>query len=137
MLIRLIPSIPVNDVQSSADFYEKVLGFDLVGFRGRGDQVIAHLRSGKVEIIFRSKLGPVNVPETQEEDRQTWYIMVDDVFRLHRRIVSSKHDVHCLSHPEPTLFGTAEFAIEDVDGRIIVFSQVFPEESAALSQEED
>ena len=128
MLIRLIPSIPVRDVQSSADFYEKVLGFDLVGFRGRGDQVIAHLRSGKVEIIFRSMMGQSNAQEMQQEDRQTWFIIVDNVFQMYRRIMTSRYEVHCLNHPEPTLFGTAEFAIEDIDGRKIVFSQVFPEE---------
>lgn len=133
-MLKLIPNIPVPDVERSVEFYRHVLGFDLVGVRGRGDSTRAHLRMGPVEIIFRSldaySARPYADPAL--ENQLVLHVQVEDVFKLYERIHRRVHVVRAL---EPTLFGSAEFMIRDVDGRILAFSQ--PVGSALSRQRED
>lgn len=121
-MLKLIPNIPVPDVERSVEFYRHVLGFDLVGVRGRGDSTRAHLRLGPVEIIFRSldalSAGPYADPAL--ENQLVLHIQVADAFELYERVHRRVHVVRAL---EPTLFGSAEFMIRDIDGRVLAFSQ--------------
>ena len=119
---KLIPNIPVADVERSVEFYRHVLGFDLIGVRGRGDATRAHLRLGDVEMIFRSLdvYAPLPYLDPALENQLILHIQVEDVVGLFHRI---REQVNVLRSLEPTLFGSAEFSIRDIDGRILVFSQ--------------
>ncbi len=121
-MLRLIPNIPVPDVERTVEFYRHVLGFNLVGVRGRGDATRAHLKLGPIEIIFRSldALSARPYADPALENQLVLHIQVDDVFELYDRI---KRRVHIIRTLEPTLFGSAEFMIRDVDNRILAFSQ--------------
>ncbi len=121
-MLKIIPNIPVADVERSVEFYRHVLGFELVGVRGRGDATRAHLKLGTIEVIFRS-LEPLAARPYSDpalENQLILHIQVEDVFDLYDRI---KRRVHVVRPLEPTLFGSAEFMIRDVDGRILAFSQ--------------
>lgn len=121
-MLKLIPNIPVADVERSVEFYRHVLGFDLIAVRGRGDTTRAHLKLGDVEIIFRSLdvYAPLPYLDPALENQLILHIQVDDVAELFHRIQDQVRIVRSL---EPTLFGSAEFMIRDVDGRILAFSQ--------------
>lgn len=119
---KLIPNIPVADVERSVEFYRHVLGFDLIAVRGRGDATRAHLKLGSVEIIFRSldSYAPLPYFDPAVENQLILHIQVDDVAELFTRV---KDRVSIVRSLEPTLFGSAEFMIRDVDGRVLAFNQ--------------
>ena len=121
-MLKLIPNIPVADVERSVEFYRHVLGFDLLAVRGRGDATRAHLRLGSVEIIFRSidAYSPLPYFDPALENQLILHIQVEDVAELFTRVKDSVKIVRSL---EPTLFGSAEFMIRDIDGRVLAFSQ--------------
>ena len=121
-MLKLIPNIPVADVERSVEFYRHMLGFDLIAVRGRGDATRAHLKLGDVEIIFRSLdvYAPLPYLDPALENQLILHIQVDDVVGLFSRI---KDEVRIVRSLEPTLFGSAEFMIRDIDGRILAFSQ--------------
>jgi catechol 2,3-dioxygenase-like lactoylglutathione lyase family enzyme len=122
--MKLIPNIPVDDVARSAEYYRQVLGFDLVGVRGKGEQTRAQVRLGDVEFIFRSRgENPLPPPVEDPDHLVIWHIQVDDVYGLYERVKRRALLVRAL---EPTLFGHAEFMIQDIDGRILAFSQATP-----------
>ncbi len=129
-VLKLIPNIPVADVERSVEFYRHTLGFDLIAVRGRGDATRAHLKLGEVEIIFRSLdvYAPLPYLDPALENQLILHIQVEDVVSLFDRI---KNEVRIVRSLEPTLFGSAEFMIRDVDGRILAFSQ--PAGTAARS----
>lgn len=121
-MLKLIPNIPVADVERSVEFYRHVLGFDLIAVRGRGDATRAHLRLGSVEIIFRSldAYAPLPYFDPALENQLILHIQVEDVAELFTRV---KDHVNIVRSLEPTLFGSAEFMIRDIDGRVLAFSQ--------------
>lgn len=121
-MLKLIPNIPVADVERSVEFYRQLLGFDLLAVRGRGDVTRAHLKRGDVEIIFRSLdvYAPLPYLDPALENQLMLHIQVNDIVDLYHRI---KDEVRVVRSLEPTLFGSAEFMIRDVDGRVLVFSQ--------------
>lgn len=121
-MLKLIPNIPVSDVERSVEFYRHLLGFDLVAVRGRGDATRAHLKLGAVEIIFRSLDAQAPAPylDSALENQLVLHIQVDDVVSLFNRV---KDRVDIVRSLEPTLFGSAEFMIRDIDGRVLAFSQ--------------
>lgn len=121
-MLKLIPNIPVPDVERSVEFYRHVLGFQLVGVRGRGESTRAHLKLGSIEIIFRSLDDAAARPyiDPALENQLILHIQVEDVFELYDHI---KRRVHVVRALEPTLFGSAEFMIRDIDGRVLAFSQ--------------
>lgn len=121
-MLKLIPNIPVADVERSVEFYRHVLGFDLLAVRGRGDATRAHLKLGSVEIIFRSldAYAPLPYFDPALENQLILHIQVEDVAELFQRV---KDHVTIVRSLEPTLFGSAEFMIRDIDGRILAFSQ--------------
>ena len=121
---KIILSLPVADVSRSVEFYRHILGFELVGVTGRGGLTRARVRLGDVELLFRSTRSDYTLQtysRIDQEDRIMLYFYVDDVARLYRRI---RADVQIIREFETTLFGVGEFAIEDLDGNILSFSQV-------------
>lgn len=121
-MLKLIPNIPVADVERSVEFYRHVLGFELLAVRGRGDATRAHLKLGDIELIFRSLdvYAPLPYLDPALENQVILHIQVHDVVGLFHRVRDRVRIVRAL---EPTLFGSAEFLIRDLDGRILAFSQ--------------
>ncbi len=121
-MLKVIPNIPVPDVERSVEFYRHVLGFDLLAVRGRGYATRAHLRLGSVEIIFRSldPSAPLPYLDPAIENQLILHIQVEDVATLFERV---RRRVAIVRPLEPTLFGSAEFMMRDIDGRLLAFSQ--------------
>jgi uncharacterized glyoxalase superfamily protein PhnB len=138
--MSIVPGLPVDDVSRTVEFYRNVLGFELVGATGKGGMTRARLRLGDSEILFRSArtdgIGRA-LKGYDVEDRLVLHIRVEDVASLYQRVKGSAPIIREL---ETTLFGLGEFAIEDVDGIILSFSQTHqagPHRTAHLEQHED
>src|SRR5690554_6755090 len=104
-MLNIVPSLPVEDVTRTVEFYRHVLGFELVGISGKGIMTRARVRSGNVELMFRSAKSD-SVTHTfakcDLEDRIVFHIQVEDVFALYHRI---KRHVRIVRDMERTLFG--------------------------------
>lgn len=124
-MLNIVPSLPVEDVTRTVEFYRQVLGFELIGISGKGFMTRARIRMGNVELMFRSRTGEhagATFGAYDPEDRMILHFYVSDVFALYNRI---KKEVRIVRDIERTLFGHGEFAIEDPDGVILSFSQPF------------
>ncbi len=124
-MLNIVPSLPVEDVTRTVEFYRHVLGFDLIGISGKGYMTRARIRLGNVELMFRSRSAEhtgSNLGAIDPEDRVILHFYVSDVFALYNRI---RKQVHIVRDIERTLFGHGEFAIQDPDGVILSFSQPF------------
>ncbi len=123
-MLSIVPSLAVEDVTRSVEFYRHVLGFELVGATGRGSLTKARLKLGPVELMFRSLVHEASAAalRTDLADRLILHFYVEDVYALYERV---RRKVRVVRPIERTLFGMGEFAIEDVDGTILTFSQPY------------
>ena len=119
----LIPSFPVADINRSVEFYQQLLGFQLVRITGKDDVTRAFLRAGQLRIVLRSTFGEKTLDYRQQsmEDRIMLHIPIVDVQKLYDRI---RGQVPLVRDLEPRLFGVVEFTIEDVDGILLTFSEL-------------
>ncbi|MBO6575099.1 MAG: VOC family protein [Rhodothermales bacterium] len=119
----LIPSFPVSDINRSVEFYQQVLGFELVRITGKDDVTRAFLRAGELRIVLRSVSGDslVDYRQAPLDDRIILHIPIADVRGLYNRIQGTVPLVRDL---EPRLFGLFEFTIEDMDGILLTFSEL-------------
>ena len=120
---KIILSLPVADVSRSVEFYRHVLGFELVGVTGKGGMTRARVRLGDVELMFRSVRSEYTMQtygRIDPDDRLMLYFYVEDAAALYQKI---RGEVHVIRDFETTLFGIGEFAIEDLDGNVLSFSQ--------------
>ncbi len=119
----LIPSFPVADVNRSVEFYQDLLGFQLVRITGKDDVTRAFLRAGELRIVLRSTSGDSNLDYRQPsmEDRIMLHIPIVGVQDLYKRI---RGRVPLVRDLEPRLFGVIEFTIEDMDGILLTFSEL-------------
>lgn len=109
----LIPEVAVRDVEATAEFYGKVLGFQtlrIIG-TGSGGDITAWLRRGEVEIIFRSGDAP-------ERKGVVFHFYVNDIHALYERV--SEHGI-IEQDLQTSLFGAREFSIVDIDDRVLHF----------------
>ncbi|HET6568577.1 MAG TPA: VOC family protein [Rhodothermales bacterium] len=130
-MLEIVLSVAVADVSRTVDFYRHVLGFDLLGATGKGGMTRARVRHGAVELLFRTArsegMAEV-VRKLDPEDRLVLYLKVDDIAALYQRV---KGRVAIVRDLETTLFGMGEFAIEDLDGIVLWFSQAYSQPPAA------
>ena len=119
----LIPSFHVADINRSVEFYQHVLGFELVRITGKDDVTRAFLKAGNLRIVLRSVAGDsvVDYRQAPIDDRIMLHIPIADVRGLYKRIHGRVPLVRDL---EPRLFGVFEFTIEDVDGILLTFSEL-------------
>ncbi len=119
----IIPSIPVADINRAVEFYQQVLGFELVRITGKDEVTRAFLRAGNVRLILRSVSpeAPVDYRQTGLSDRLMLHVPVRDAEAFHERI---RERVHVVREPVPRLFGLFEFTIEDTEGILLTFSEL-------------
>lgn len=123
---EMVLSLPVADVSRTVDFYRHVLGFELLGATGKGGMTRARLKLGSIELLFRTARAQSiteTVRQLDPDDRIVLYVKVDDVVALYKRVKGRAALVRDL---ETTLFGAGEFAIEDLDGAVLFFTQAHP-----------
>ncbi len=124
-LKKLTPNIMVEDVNNTIEFYQKLLGFEvLVTVPEEGQFAWAMLKRDTVEIMFQSRtsLGE-EIPALQQREiggSLTFYIEVEDVEELYEHL---KGNVTIVQDMHKTFYGAQEFAIQDCNGFILAFSE--------------
>lgn len=119
----IIPSIPVADINRAVEFYQQVLGFELVRITGKDEVTRAFLRAGNVRLILRSstKEAQVDYRQIDLSDRLMLHVPVREAQGFFERI---RDRVRVVREPVPKLFGVFEFTVEDTEGILLTFSEL-------------
>lgn len=124
-LKKLTPNIMVEDVNNTIEFYQKVLGFEvLVTVPEEGQFAWAMLKRDTIEMMFQSRtsLGE-EIPALQQKEiggSLTFYIEVENVEGLYEHL---KGSVTIVQDMHKTFYGAQEFAIQDCNNFILTFAQ--------------
>ena len=126
-LLRCAPYFPVADVERSAAYYERVLGFRL-DYAGGSPPRFAIVRRDGLPLMLRMVATPERI-RPSEQQGGTWdaFFWVRDVRALHAELQAKGADVVYgpLNQAE---YQMDEFAVRDSDGHVLGFGQ--PAESA-------
>jgi uncharacterized glyoxalase superfamily protein PhnB len=125
-LTNLIPMLNVSNIETSLDFYEKALGFQIVSPTDAVKEWRwAAIRSGNTELMLsesrcdlRQKKGID--PHSDASWPAIFYFYPDDVTTLHAHVSREGYK------PTPlhvTLYGMKEFSLQDPDGHVLSFGQ--------------
>jgi uncharacterized glyoxalase superfamily protein PhnB len=121
----LMPNLMVKDVNKTLDFYQDVLGFDILQtVPGSGNFVFAIVNANGVLISFQEeKTIKDEYPQLKSFTQGggiTLYIHVTDINELFEEI---KGKAKIAKELHKTFYGSTDFAIEDCNGYILTFSQ--------------
>lgn len=124
---NLSPNLRVKNVKQSVEYYTQILGFDLIATvpeTNEDEWVFAIIKSGGIMFMFQEEKSLLEeYPQLSKHTQGgalTFYIHVSDVHLLYQKIsnkVTIAKEIH------DTFYGSTDFAIEDCNGFILVFSQ--------------
>jgi len=126
MYINMTTNLMVKSVDKSIAFYKSILGFEeMVTVPGKnGDLQFAILSKDKLMLMFQEKNNLIEEYPILNTDKiqpsVTLYITVDNFEALYTEI-KDKHSIHTEIHT--SFYGAREFAIIDVDGYVLTFSE--------------
>jgi|SRR5687768_16983742 len=121
-LLRSAPYFPVPDVDGTAEYYKRVLGFRTEYAAGSPVQFAIVTRDG-LSVMFR--LVGDKIPITPNERQGgTWdvFFWVRDVRALHAELVANGAEV-VYGPLFQQAYGMDEFAVRDRDGYVLGFGQ--------------
>jgi lactoylglutathione lyase len=124
LLKQLTPNLMVNNVNETVNFYQKILGFELVmSVPQEGVFNWAMVQHGEVSLMFQEKENiiveyPV-LKDTPLGGGLTFYIKVGDVKGLYNKI---REQVNIVLDLHKTFYGAEEFAIQDINGFVLTFA---------------
>lgn len=122
---KLTPNLMVEDVNKTVEFYKNILGFQaIMTVPHEGICSWALMKNGSVEIMFQLKKSlskEISVLKNKKIGGSfTLYTDVSDVKALYERV---RDKVEIVQDMHTTFYGTQEFAIQDLNGYILVFAQ--------------
>jgi lactoylglutathione lyase len=127
MYKTLTPNIMVPDVNATVKWYQDNLNFK---FANKEDNLEKSLEWAVVEAdgveIFFQKVESLSKEMPELEGKEigaslTFYIKVEDVQALYDSV---KEKVKIIREMKKTFYGTKEFAVSDLNGYILVFSEM-------------
>ena len=129
MLLRSAPYFPVADVELSASYYERVLGFQREYSAGAPPQFAILSRDG-LAIMLRLVPKPELICPNEKQGG-TWdaFFWVDDVQALHIELLENGAEI-VYGPLTQQAYQMEEFAIRDGDGHVLGFGQAL--ETAGL-----
>jgi catechol 2,3-dioxygenase-like lactoylglutathione lyase family enzyme len=121
-LLRSAPYFPVADVEQSAKYYERVLGFRGEYAAGTPPQFAIVSRDG-LSIMLRLVSAPEKI-SPNERQGGTWdvFFWVRDAKALHEELVRSGADVVYAPLVQEA-YRMLEFAVRDSDGYVLGFGE--------------
>lgn len=120
----MTPQFFTNSLQTTIDYYTRVLCFELVLEPGELSDHSCLLQLGDATIIFEEVCRPV--------DHSHWgriHLFVDNLDEIFKNL-GDFADVQ--TNPELTDAGTREFSIRDCNGMELVFAEVQPVPMASM-----
>lgn len=127
---QLAPNLMVDNVHETTDFYTQVLGFMLMDKVDPHERwVWALVKNEGVRFMFQDKASlqeeyPLFEAQGKSQASLTFYINVVDVQALWERVQGKATIVKGL---HKTFYGSTDFAMEDNNGYVLVFSQAAAE----------
>ena len=121
-LLRSAPYFPVADVEKSATFYERVLGFEPEYLAGTPPQFAICSRDG-LAIMLRKVATPELIRHVEKQGG-TWdaFFWIDDAQALHSELAARGADV-VYGPLLQEAYRMQEFAVRDHDGHVLGFGQ--------------
>jgi uncharacterized glyoxalase superfamily protein PhnB len=121
----LSPNLIVNNVNETIDFYVNVLGFKkIMSVPESGNLVWAMVQSGAITFMFQEEKSIKDeYPQLNKFEIGggiTFYINVTNVIDLYANL---KGNATIIKEIYKTFYGSTDFAIEDINGYILTFSQ--------------
>lgn len=121
----LAPNIMVKNVNETLDFYTKILGFNLIDTNPTsGDFEWGFVKLGNVGFMFQEEKSLKNeypiFNSVSIGGALTFYIRVNHIEDLYKSI---KEKVKIIKPMNKTFYGTNEFAIADLNGFVLTFSE--------------
>jgi catechol 2,3-dioxygenase-like lactoylglutathione lyase family enzyme len=122
-LLRSAPYFPVADVEASAAYYERVLGFRREYEGGSPPQFAICSRDGLAIMLRKVSASECIVPN--EKQGGTWdaFFWVNDAHALHAELAAQGAKVVYGPLFQET-YRMQEFAVRDHDGHVLGFGQV-------------
>ena len=126
MYLNATTNLMVESVDKAIDFYKNVLGFaEVATVPGKSNEFqFAILSKDKLMLMMQEKSNLIEeypVLRTEKvHPSVTLYITVDNFDELFEEI-KSKHSINTEIHT--SFYGAREFAITDVDGYVITFTE--------------
>lgn len=122
---NLNPSLMVTDIKKSIEFYQNVLGFKTtMTFPQQAPYQWVCLQQENMILMLVSRAGEVNqLPTIAKRDSAgtlAFYTSIEDAESTFNKIKDKATVIHGV---RGTFYGTKEFAVEDPDGFVWVFSQ--------------
>ncbi len=124
-LVNLCPVFISKDVKRTVQFYVNKLGFKYAEHYDKIDNFATIYRDSIEFIIVQAKFGEVESNNKRYGAGYDAYIdpaTVEGVDILYQEFLSN--DVNIISKPQITEYGSYEFVIEDIDGRLIGIGRI-------------
>lgn len=125
-LINLCPVFVSEDVRKTVNFYVEKLGFKFAAHYDKIDNFATIYRDSIEFVIVQSKFGKVESNTKRYGAGYDAYIdtdTVDGVDIIYEEFVSN--GVKIVAIPRKTDYGSYEFVIEDIDGRLIGIGLIY------------
>ncbi len=125
-LENLIPMLNVSNIETSLDFYQRALGFEVVSDpEAVKEWRWATIRSGDTELMLSETQCDLGLDQGVDPHEATswpaiFYFYPDDVAALHAHVNRQGFS------PTPlgvTFYGMREFSLQDPDGHLLSFGQ--------------
>jgi catechol 2,3-dioxygenase-like lactoylglutathione lyase family enzyme len=125
-ILRSAPYFPVADVERTAAYYARSLGFETEYVAG--SPAVFAICSRDHFAIFLRRVGDPSLIRPSEAQGGTWdaFFWVDDVGALFAEL--SGRGATVVYAPTPQEYGLLEFAVRDCDGHVLGFGQAMGEE---------
>lgn len=125
-LTNVCPVFISEDVKKTVDFYVEKLGFKFAAHYDKRDNFATIYRDSIEFVIVQSKFGQIQSNTKRYGAGYDAYIDTDTVSGvdiIYEEFTSK--GVHIVSKPYKTDYGSYEFAIEDIDGRLIGIGLIY------------
>jgi catechol 2,3-dioxygenase-like lactoylglutathione lyase family enzyme len=125
LLMRSAPYFPVADIERSAEYYERVLGFRRE-YAGGSPPVFAILSRDGLPLMLRLVPEPRKI-SPNEQQGGTWdaFFWVSDAQALYDEFHANAAQV-VYGPVVQTEYHMKEFAVRDLDGYVLGFGQEWP-----------
>lgn len=124
-LESITPNLMVQNVNQTIAFYTELLGFTLIDTNPEsGEFEWAYVMHNKVGLMFQQESSlKAEYPELNDvhgNSALTLYIRVQNIQELYSTL---QNKVNVVKPMNTTFYGTEEFAIMDINGFILTFSE--------------
>lgn len=123
--LSLTPNIIVDDVNETIDFYQNVLGFEMISsVPEKGKLDWAMMKNGETMLMFQNRESIENdlpmLNDLPSGGSFTLFFVVDDVMAIFEKV---KSEVDIVQDIHTTFYDMIEFSFADLNGVIVTLAQ--------------